>query len=119
MEEVKAINGKNSAQKIKGRKGRIPEFLKPLFWEVDFYKLEFPKKQDFIIRRILEYGDKKAIYWMKQNLDKNAIKDVLCKTKGLSPRSANYWAVVLGINKREVMCLQKHYLKIRRKHWPY
>ena len=98
---------------------KVPLFLKPLFWEVDFHKLEFLKKPDFVIKRILEYGDKKAIYWMRQNLNKTKIKDVVCKTKGLSPRSANYWSVILGINRGKVRCLQRHYLEIRKKHWPY
>lgn len=99
--------------------GKLPKFLKPLFWEVDFRKLKFLKKPDFVIKRILEYGDERAIGWMMQNLNKTVIKDIICKTKGLSPRSANYWAVVLGINKMEVRCLQRYYLGIRRKHWPY
>lgn len=100
-------------------KEKLPKFLRPLFWEVDFHNLSPLKKPDYVIKRILEYGDKKAVRWMGQNFNKSKIKGVLYKTRDLSPQSASYWAVVLGIDKRKVRCLQRHYLEIRRSCWPY
>lgn len=96
-----------------------PEFLRPLFWEVDFPNLNLLKWPNYVIKRILEYGDKKAVCWMGQNFDKSKIREVVCKTRDLSSRSANYWAVVLEIDKRKVKCLQRHCLEIRRSCWPY
>jgi len=39
----------------------LPEFLKKYFWDVDFSKLDKEAYSQFIIERILEYGDQKAI----------------------------------------------------------
>ena len=100
-------------------KQRLPEFLKPLFWEVNFQDLDTIKRGDYVIKRILEYGDRRAVNWMRQSFNKAKIENVILKTRDLSPQSANYWSVVLGIDKKRVRCLQRHYLEVRKMHWPY
>lgn len=98
---------------------RLPNFLKKYFWDVDFKKLNARTHPEFILERLLEYGDEKAVNWMKNNYSKNEIADVLFYFRGVSPKSANYWAVIFNINKKKILCLQKHYLEIRKKHWAY
>jgi len=41
----------------------LPKFLKPYFWDVDFAELDYKKYPRFVLGRILEYGDKRAINW--------------------------------------------------------
>ncbi|MFN3763486.1 MAG: DUF6922 domain-containing protein, partial [Anaerolineae bacterium] len=36
---------------------RLPEFLRPLFWDVNFDRLRIPGHERYIIERILELGD--------------------------------------------------------------
>jgi len=98
---------------------RLPEFLKKYFWEVNFEKLDVKKNSAYILIRLLEYGDEKAIGWMKRHFTKDDIENVLFHFRGISPKSANYWALMLDIDKNSVLCLQRHYLKIRKKHWNY
>lgn len=100
-------------------KAKLPKFLKRYFWEVDYRKINLQQRAEYVVKRILEYGDKRAIRWMEQNFKEAKIKEVICGTKDLSAQSANYWAVVLGVDKKKVKCLQKHYLEIRRSYWPY
>lgn len=97
----------------------MPKFLKKYFWDIDFVKLDVKAHPQYVLERILEYGDEKAIAWMKKNFTQDEIADVLFHFRGLSPKSANYWAVVFGIDKKKVLCLQKPYLERRRMHWPY
>lgn len=96
-----------------------PSFLKKYFWEIDFEKLDAEEKGRYVIARLLERGDEEALRWMFQTYPKSIVKDVLKKTRALSPKSANYWALVLGIPQMEVLCLQKPFLEIRKTFWPY
>lgn len=97
----------------------IPKFLKKYFWDIDFSKLDVKAHPQYVLERILEYGDEKAVAWMKKNFTRDEVADILFHFRGLSPKSANYWAVIFGIDRKKVLCLQKPYLERRRMHWPY
>lgn len=96
-----------------------PKFLKKYFWDVDFEKLDIEKYRFYVIRRILNYGDEKAILWMNRLFKKSEQIKALCTTRDISLRSANFWTLILEVPKRKVKCLQKRYLEIRRQFWPY
>jgi len=104
----------------RGEEGKkLPDFLKKYFWDVDFTSLEARKSSKYIIERILEFGDDEAVRWMVKNFSIEAIKDVVCSTRGLSLKSANFWAVVLKIPKEKIKCLNRPYREIRKLFWPY
>lgn len=92
---------------------------KNLFWDVDLKDDEFQKNTFFIIGRILEYGDENDVRWMFKNFKRPQIKQVLSKKKDLSQKSANYWALILGLPKNKILCLKTSYQKMRKSHWPY
>ncbi len=96
-----------------------PKFLKKYFWGVDFEKLDVGVQSQDIVGRILEYGDEKVIRWMKRSFSREEIADVLFKFRNVSPKSANFWALIFGIDRKKVLCLQRHYLETQRMHWPY
>lgn len=98
---------------------RLPKFLKRYFWDVDFEKMDIRKYSRYIITRLLNYGDEKALCWLRDNFSKEEQRTVLSKAGDISIRSANFWAIVLGLPKKDVRCLQKSYLKMRRRLWPY
>ena len=97
---------------------KLPKFLKKYFWDVEFKKISIDKSRLFILRRILEFGDGKAVQWMSKNFTRNEITKFLSFAR-IDPKSANFWSIILGIKKEKVLCLQKHYLAMRRKIWPY
>ena len=97
----------------------LPKFLKKYFWDIDFDKLDVKTHYQDILVRILEYGDEKAIDWMKRKFTKDDVAKVLFRLRGISPKSANFWALIFGIDRKRILCLQKHYLEIRKKHWSY
>jgi hypothetical protein len=98
---------------------KLPIFLKKYFWEVDFGEINPNKHSAFIIERILELGDQKATNWLLENFPKRTIKQVLCQTRKLSEKSANFWRQILKVDKGKIKCLQKSYLQKRKSHWPY
>jgi len=98
---------------------KIPKFLKKYFWDVEFNKIELKKHRVYILRRILEFGDEKAVAWMWKNFKKTEIKYILSHFRGYSQKSANYWALLLNMDRKEVLCLKKHSSKEQKKIWPY
>jgi len=97
----------------------LPGFLEKYFWDVEFKKIDAQTHSQYVLARLLEYGDEKTISWMKRNFSKYQVEDVLFHYRSVSPQSANFWAVIFNINKKGVLCLQKPYLEIRKRHWPY
>jgi hypothetical protein len=96
-----------------------PSFLKKYFWNIDFAKLDIQKHRPYVIAQILNYGDERAIQWLNKYFSKDEQIGVLCKGRNFSLRSANFWALILGVPKERVRCLQKPYLNRRRQLWPY
>ena len=97
----------------------LPKFLKSYFWDVDFKEIDPKENRVYILKRILNYGDERAIQWLNRYFSKDEQKEVLCKGRNFSLRSANFWALILGVHKNRVKCLQRYYLRRRKQLWPY
>ncbi len=97
----------------------LPYSLKKYFWDVNFTELKPQGRQVYIIKRILEYGDRRAVAWMFKNFKKSEIKNALCNFRGYSQKSANFWAFILDIKKESVKCLNRSFLEIQKQFWPY
>lgn len=94
------------------RTNKLPNSFKTYFWDVDFAKVDLEKSRPFILKRLLDRGDTKAIIWVREHYTKTDIKQLLLTTRDLSAQTANFWADFLGIDKRKVVCLQKPYSPI-------
>lgn len=97
----------------------LPRFLKKYFWDVNFSELSKENYSSFIIERILEYGDERAVKWMKKNFNISEIKNVICKSKNLSQKSANFWQFMFNLKRDKILCLKKSFQKKRRAIWKY
>ena len=98
---------------------KLPAFLKQYFWEVDFANIDPQKSAQYVIARLIDRGNDKAIRWLFENYSKDLIKEVVTTRRGFSAKTANFWALVLRLDKRKVVCLQKPYQKMRQQLWPY
>ncbi len=94
-------------------KGKLPAFLKQYFWDVDFDKLSFEKSKTFILKRVLDRGNDKALKWLFRHYTKADIKELILTTRDLSPKTANFWADYLKLKQKKVPCLQKPYSRIQ------
>ncbi len=86
---------------------------------MDFKGLDSKQDAHFIIERILEHGNQKAVKWMQNNYERKQIEKVLKKTRALSQKSANFWALVYNLNKNEVLCLKPSFRKKHRAIWEH
>ena len=98
---------------------KLPGFLEKYFWEVNFEKIDLEKRRVYVLKRILEYGDEKAVSWMWKNFTESEIKNVLYNYRDLSLKSANFWAVIVNVKKEDVKCLKRRLSKELMTAWPY
>jgi len=87
----------------------LPEFLRPLFWDVDFDRLRVRGHERYIVERVLEYGDDRTIHWLQCTFSLVTIADVVRHSRKISRNTATLWALVLDIPGEQVQCLSKRY----------
>ncbi len=83
----------------------IPQHLRSLFWDVNWQTLNPGSFPEYTIARILEYGDERAVAWLRETFTEEAIRRVISNERRLSRRSANFWALTFGIPFHEVAAL--------------
>ncbi|MGI0085553.1 MAG: DUF6922 domain-containing protein [Nitrososphaerales archaeon] len=84
----------------------IPNNLRSLFWDVSLEAFDPTSFPEYTVARILEYGDKEAVAWLRETFTEEAIKRVILGERRLSPRTANFWALAYGIPSQEVAALK-------------
>jgi hypothetical protein len=72
----------------------LASHIRKYFWDIDPETAAPKKYPEYYITRILEYGDEKAFRWLMLVYGKKKIKLIAGKGK-LSPKSRNYWRLVL------------------------
>lgn len=95
-----------------------PPFLKPFFWDVDYEHLHPKDRPRYVIARLLDIGDEKAVKWLK-NFSEGEIKEVVRTTRALSKKSANFWRLFFDLREDEVRCLRKDFQRLQRAIWRY
>ncbi len=85
----------------------IPNHLRPLFWDADvrdFHPTAYPR---YTIERVLEHGEEDDVAWLTRVFTREQIQDVLRTDYRLSPRSANFWALVFNLSPGDVASLRR------------
>jgi hypothetical protein len=97
----------------------FPSYLGKNFWDVDIKKLDIEKHATFILERILEFGDEKAVRWLFKHFTNDKITDAIRTSRNISLKSANFWSNFFNLDKSEVLCLSKQFQKRYRQIWKY
>jgi hypothetical protein len=82
-----------------------PKVIQPFLWFNDLKKINLERDKNRIILNVLNFGTKKATDWLFAFYGRSTIKTVVknCGGKGeLSPKSLNYWALVLKLKRQEI-----------------
>jgi hypothetical protein len=85
----------------------LPSCAYRYFWDVDPAQLDVVQYSTYVIERLLEYGDLPAVRWMLEAFPREAIVQALQRSRALSRRSANFWAIYLNVEEESVPCLSK------------
>lgn len=100
-------------------KAKLPEFLRGYFWDVDFAKIDTEKYEYFIVKRVLHYGNDKAIIWLFKNYNLSLVKKVIMTTRDISPEKATLWGKVFNIPKSKIMRFKKGFPNPPGRLWGY
>jgi hypothetical protein len=75
---------------------------KKLFWDADFNKMDLDDHADFIIKRVLNFGDLKDFEAIKGIYGIKKIKDVANCSIFQNNKTLNFWGKIF-----EIKCIQK------------
>jgi hypothetical protein len=84
----------------------IPQHLAPLFWDINPAAFDPSAYPEYTIARVLEYGDRSAVEWLRQTFPKEQIIQVIRDERRLSEKSATFWALVYKIAREDVAALR-------------
>ncbi len=84
----------------------LPDFLAPLFWDVDQTSL-LPDHEAFVIERVLNYGDVPAVKWMWRTFPDETVVSVVRSSRRLTRKAASFWALIYDVPVPEVRSLEK------------
>lgn len=78
---------------------RLPEMLRPLFWDSDFERVSWQINRDYVVRRVLTAGKWEAICWLRAELGDAALRRWIeqHEGRGLSSRQLRFWELVLDL----------------------
>lgn len=99
-------------------KKQLPQNLYRFFWDVDPAKMDVGKHRKYVIARLLEYGDTVAVRWVLKSFSKEELVEVLKQSRVISPKTANFWAMMYDIPREEIRCLEPSYLQLHKQVWP-
>jgi hypothetical protein len=92
---------------LQPEKKGLPDYLRPFFWDVDFQQLSAGKASFFIINRLLEHGDERAMKFLLKNYSRKELVDVVKNSRLLSNRSRGLWKIIFDMEKE--LCIPKRY----------
>lgn len=84
----------------------LPAELHTVLWDVDLQRTDTRQHQDFIIERVLEYGNAASIRWLSEHYDPPSIAQVVRTSRRLSPRTVALWTTHFNLQPREVRAWQ-------------
>jgi hypothetical protein len=85
----------------------LPDYITKYLWDVNADNISPTTHGEFIIERILEYGDTDSLKWIEKTYEKSKIIEVLKKSKKISPKTGNFYALYFNISKEELLCIRK------------
>lgn len=77
---------------------------KILFWDVDFKQLDLEKNKEFIVGRVLLFGDLKDFKFVRNYYGLQKIKKIACNLRYLDPKSLNFWSLFFKIPRSKFRC---------------
>lgn len=88
-------------------KRKVIELDKNLFWDINLKDLDYQANQDFIIGRVLIYGDLADFKQLKSFYSWQVIKSTARHLKYLDDKSLNFWSLVFKIPANKFLCTTK------------
>ena len=72
------------------------KFRQSLFWDIDPQTININKNAEYVIERILDFGNDEEVRWVWKNYDKSIIKKVLKNSRSLREESKKLWSLIIA-----------------------
>jgi hypothetical protein len=75
----------------------VPPAFKKFFWDADFAKLKFPEHENYVLGKLMAYGDLASIKWILRTYEHGTISRYLEKRgkHTLGKQSFLFWRKIL------------------------
>jgi len=80
---------------------------KTLFWDVKFKDLDYEKHANFIVGRVLNYGDESDYKEIKKEYGVRKIKRIARDINYTNKKNINFWSFILNIPINSFKCTKK------------
>lgn len=83
---------------------RLPEHLRPLFWDCNLDEVNWDDHHDFIVGRILSAGTFDALRWLRRKVGDEALRGWFNRRHGreLERKQIRFWELILRLSKADV-----------------
>jgi len=71
------------------------KFRQTLFWDVNPKNIDAKKNAQYIIERILDFGNDEEVRWLYNFYHKSLLKKVVSKSRSLRVETKNLWTLFL------------------------
>ena len=71
------------------------KFRQTLFWDVNPKNIDVKKNAQYIIERVLDFGNDKEARWLWHFYDKKRLKKVVLKSRCLRVETKTLWTLLL------------------------
>jgi hypothetical protein len=93
---------------------KIPNWMKPYFWDVNLEDLDIIEHHIYIIERLLNEGDHHTLSWVFLTYSEEMIKEAVTVGRGLSTKTARCWQNYFGLKEDEMRCFGKFSINLAR-----
>jgi len=71
------------------------KFRQALFWDTNPNNIDTEKNAQYIIERVLDFGNDGEVKWLYHFYNKSLLKSVVAKSRSLMPETKNLWTMLL------------------------
>jgi hypothetical protein len=71
------------------------KFRQSLFWDTNPEKIDIKKNAQYIIERILDFGDDHEVRWLWNCYDKSLLLKTVKRSRSLRPETKELWLLLL------------------------
>ena len=82
----------------------LPDYLRVYFWDIEIDELDLHQHSNFIISRILNEGNDRALKWLFDFYDKETIKNAVKVSRNLSFKTTRCWQNYFDLKEEELCC---------------
>jgi hypothetical protein len=75
----------------------IPTAVSRLFWDVERDSVDVERHRDWIIGRVLDWGNVDALVWLRRTYGDEALKRVATRGRGLARKTCVFWRTYFGL----------------------